>query len=313
MRADGSPRTRPAGEPRRPECRPAWSRSRRGRAAPGSCAGRRRPPAGGWRSCGAGECGETPPASAASRTQSPRRRVTSELERRRPLLERKSARSRGSAGERVAAALQVAPQGPLGGLADRQQPLLGALAEHPQLLGLEVERADVEVDDLLAAQAAGVGELEHRPVAQLQRRASRDPLQQRRAPARRESTRGSFSLALRAGDEVGGVLADPLGADEEVEEAADRRQLAGDGRRRRARRGERRPRSGARRGGGRRRAEPAPPPTRRTGRGRRRRRVRVRSADAARPSGRGHTRPAPPPRSSGLRFAAPARVPRACR
>src|SRR6185369_17155293 len=60
-------------------------------------------------------------------------------------------------GEGVAAFVEVAAQSALGGLADRQQPLLGALAEHPQLLGLEVERAEVEVDDLLAAQAAGVG------------------------------------------------------------------------------------------------------------------------------------------------------------
>ena len=42
------------------------------------------------------ECGEIPAARAASRTQSSRRRVTSELERRRPFLERKSARSAGS-------------------------------------------------------------------------------------------------------------------------------------------------------------------------------------------------------------------------
>ena len=157
--------------------------------------------------------------------------MTSELERRRPLLERNSAGSRGSATSARPAALQVAAQRPLGGLADRQQPLLGALAEHPQLLGLEVERAEVEVDDLLAAQPAGVGQLEHRPVAQLQRRAGRDPLQQRSAPARRQHLR-QLLVALRAGDELGRVLPDPLGADEEVEEAADRGELAGDGRRR---------------------------------------------------------------------------------
>src|SRR5664279_4089196 len=71
--------------------------------------------------------------------------------------------------QRPAATLQVAAQGELGGLADRQDALLGTLAEHPQLLALEVHRGGVEVDDLLAAQPAGVGQLEHRAVAQLQR------------------------------------------------------------------------------------------------------------------------------------------------
>src|ERR1700749_1702718 len=61
--------------------------------------------------------------------------------------------------EGVPAFVQVAAQRPLRRLADRQQSLLRALAEHAQLLGLEVEGAEVEVDDLLAAQAAGVGEL----------------------------------------------------------------------------------------------------------------------------------------------------------
>src|SRR5690348_15432456 len=56
-------------------------------------------------------------------------------------------------GEGVAALVEVAAQGALGGLPHRQQPLLRSLAEHPQLLGLEVEGVDVEVDDLLAAQS----------------------------------------------------------------------------------------------------------------------------------------------------------------
>ena len=101
----------------------------------------------------------------------------------------------------------------LGGLADRQQPLLRALAEDPQLLGLEIEGAEVEDDYLLAAQAAGVGELEHRPVAELER----GPAGIRSSSVRTCSpliTWGSL-VALRAGDEVGRVLADPLGADEE--------------------------------------------------------------------------------------------------
>ena len=156
--------------------------------------------------------------------------MTSELERRRPLLERNSAASRGSVGEGVAASLQVALQRPLGGLADRQQPLLGALAEHAQLLGFEVEGVAVEVDDLLAAQPAGVGQLEHRPVAQLQRGAGRDPLQQGPHLLTGQHPR-QLLLPLRTRDQIGRVLPDPLGADEEVEEAADRGELARDRRR----------------------------------------------------------------------------------
>src|SRR6476469_5760197 len=62
--------------------------------------------------------------------------------------------------QRVPAFVEIAPQRALRGLPHRQQPLLRPLAQHPQLLGLEIERALVEVDDLLAAQAAGVGELQ---------------------------------------------------------------------------------------------------------------------------------------------------------
>jgi hypothetical protein len=47
--------------------------------------------------------------------------------------------------------IEVAAQGGLRRLPDGQQALLRSLAEDPQLLGLEVERAEVEVDDLLTA------------------------------------------------------------------------------------------------------------------------------------------------------------------
>src|SRR5690242_229876 len=53
--------------------------------------------------------------------------------------------------ERPATLVEITPQRLLGRLADRQQPLLLALAEDTQLLGLEVHRALVEIDDLLAA------------------------------------------------------------------------------------------------------------------------------------------------------------------
>src|SRR5215218_1882519 len=140
-------------------------------------------------------------------------------------------------GEGAAAFVEIAAQGALGGLADWKQPLLRALAEDAQLLGLEVERADIEVDDLLAAQAAGVGELEHRPVPQLQRRPRRDPLQQRAHLLGGEDV-WQLLRTLWAGDELGGVGAGAAGADEKAEEAADRRQLAGDGCRRGAGAGE---------------------------------------------------------------------------
>src|SRR6476646_1295626 len=137
----------------------------------------------------------------------------------------------------VPAFIEIAAQGVLGGLADRQQALLLPLAEHPQLLGLEVHRAEVEVDDLLAAQPARVGELQHRPVAQLQRRAGGDPLQQGPHLLGAEDFRQVLG-ALRAGDQLGRVGAGTAGADEVAVEAADRRQLAGHGRRRGAGTGE---------------------------------------------------------------------------
>src|SRR5215207_10921701 len=71
--------------------------------------------------------------------------------------------------ERAAGALQVAPDGAQGVLADGHEARLAALALDPHLLGVEVERADVEVDDLLGAQAARVGELEQGAVALLER------------------------------------------------------------------------------------------------------------------------------------------------
>ena len=71
---------RPCGDvSRRRGCRPAWSRATSGRAAPGSCAGRRRPRAGGSRTSAAGGAG-----GGASR-----RSVL--VSSRRPRAERKSA------------------------------------------------------------------------------------------------------------------------------------------------------------------------------------------------------------------------------
>src|SRR5215218_1530885 len=133
--------------------------------------------------------------------------------------------------EGMAGFVEIAAQGALGGLAHRQQPLLRALSQDAQLLGLEIQCADVEVDDLLAAQAAGVGELQHRPVAQLQRDAGGDPLQQGPHLLGTEDV-GQLLGAFRAGDELGRVRSRPFGADEEGVEAANRGELAGNGRRR---------------------------------------------------------------------------------
>src|SRR5262249_8355835 len=122
-------------------------------------------------------------------------------------------------------------------LSDRQQALLGALAEDAKLLGLEVEGIAFEVDDLLAAQAAGVRELEHRPVAQLQRSSCGDLLEQVTHLLAGQHPRQLF-LPLGAGDKICRVLPNPLGADEKVEQTAHRGKLAGNGRRSGATRGE---------------------------------------------------------------------------
>ena len=148
---------------------------------------------------------------------------------------------------------QVALERALGRLADRHDPGLGALAEHPQLLGVEVDVADVEVHDLLAAQAAGVGELEHRAVAQP--RAACAPGCGRAAarPRRCAAPSAAARPAAGDGDQVGGVLVELPALDHVTEERTDRGELARDrGRRQRApalaplrRRGARRSGAGA--------------------------------------------------------------------
>ena len=70
------------------------------------------------------------------------------------------------ADELRAAALEVAAGGRDGLAADRDEPLLGALAARAQHAGAQVDGADGEVDGLARAQPAGVHELEHRAVAQ---------------------------------------------------------------------------------------------------------------------------------------------------
>ena len=107
--------------------------------------------------------------------------------------------------------LQIAAQGALGGLADRHQAGLLALAGDAGELGLEVDAAEIERDDLLGAQAARVGELEQRPVADLERGPRRDPVEQAgdlvaaRAPAAGASpasSAGSRSAGLASATPV---------------------------------------------------------------------------------------------------------------
>ena len=92
-----------------PECRPASSRCWRGRAAPGSRAGRRRRPAGGWRRSGAARAGETP---AGQRGAGAPRCAAAGARRRSTAAGRTSTgtapRSSSPLAQRRAAALQVA-------------------------------------------------------------------------------------------------------------------------------------------------------------------------------------------------------------
>ena len=108
----------------------------------------------------------------------------------------------GGALQRGPAALEVARDGAQGGLPGGHVAGLGALAEHPQLLGVELDRRQVQVDQLLGPQPAAVGDLEQRAVAQLQRRGGGDPVQQlatrRRPSACAAGGSGSFGEASRS-------------------------------------------------------------------------------------------------------------------
>ena len=123
---DGHGRRPGAGAVRRRGCKPAWWRATRGRAAPGSCGGRRRPRAGGWRTHGAGDAGSAP-GGAASRCPGAclARTGTHAPWRARASLGRPS--------------VEVAVQPVRGLLAERDDALLVPLAENPQRLLLEVD------------------------------------------------------------------------------------------------------------------------------------------------------------------------------
>ncbi len=237
--AGESLRTRVAAARAPRACRSGWSRCSSARAAPGSSAGRRPPRAGGWRTSAAARAGRRARRRAVSRTHFPSRRRTSEGDSRRPRRETNSACSSVRRAEGGARRLEVAAQRPLGGLADRHQPRLPALAGRAQRLRVEIRVAEVEVDDLLAAQAARVGELEQRPVADLERRARRDALEQRGDLVSPEHPRQP-RLALLRRQQVGRVARGRPGVDEVVVKAADGGELAGDARLREPALGQRR-------------------------------------------------------------------------
>ncbi len=94
------------------------------------------------------------------------------------------------------------------GLADGHEARLAALALHAQLLAVVVDVARPQRHELLGAQAARVGELEHRAVAQLQRARRRGSPSSSRAASRALSTRGRCAAAPGRGHEIGGVLGD---------------------------------------------------------------------------------------------------------
>ncbi len=179
-----------------PECRPASSRWPRARAVPGSPAGRLRPRADAWRTSGAGRADARRPAPDAARRPAA------------PTCAGAGARRRSRAGgppwrgtarptrrRRARAALgQIPLERAQRVLAGRHDPGPAALALHAHRLGVEVDRVQLERHELLGPQPAGVGELEQRPVAQLERVVAGIP-SSRSATSAALSTRGRRAVA----------------------------------------------------------------------------------------------------------------------
>ena len=162
-----------------PECRPA---SWRCEACPSSSWIERRsaPPSS---RCVANECrsacGEAPATPAAWRAHTRRRRRTSDVESRRPDFEMNSAGVASAVSSAGRPRSQVAVDRPQRGLAGRHEARLAALALHAHALAVEVDRVEVEVHELLGAQAGRVGQLEQRAVAQRERGVGGDAVEQR--------------------------------------------------------------------------------------------------------------------------------------
>ena len=209
MPVDERARRRIAGAPTLPECRPGSSRCSRGRAVPGSPAGRRRLRADGSRTSAAARAdgpARAPASGATARraqARSRRRDVGGRQppaglrqEQRRARTGRRRPRAPGGRGPGSARARRSACS------PDRDEPRLAALALDPHRLGVEVDRVDVERHELLGAQAGRVGELEQRPVAQLERRRRRESVEQRRHLGRlqhaRQALRASWASSSRS-------------------------------------------------------------------------------------------------------------------
>src|SRR5918999_1392434 len=124
-----------------------------------------------------------------------------------------------------APAREVAVDRAPGVLAGRDEPRAAPLPFHPNLLGVGIGARRVEVDELLGAQPGGVGQLEHRAIAQVERRGAGDRLQHLDHLGRLEHLR-QIRVLLRARHEVRGVRVDLAPLDQMPVEGADRGQLA---------------------------------------------------------------------------------------
>src|SRR5207244_12041286 len=124
---------------------------------------------------------------------------------------------------------EIAAEPLLAPLADRHHPPLAPRPSYPNRLGLEVDVVAAEAADLVGAKPAAVGELEHRPVADLERGRGRDPVEQARRLLGAEDA-GKPRAALRAREELARVRFGGAGANQMLAEAADRRQLPRHGR-----------------------------------------------------------------------------------
>ena len=154
-----------------------------------------------WRSV----CGVAPGGMPARRVQARRRRRRSAVPSRRPLFERKMARSPriALACQQRAAALEVGVERAPGLLADRDDALLAALAVHAQLLGVEVgvRRCRAWSAPPRAARSRRRARTSRGRAA----RAASMPGSSRAAPPTSSSfsTRGRYWSRFGAGDQVG--------------------------------------------------------------------------------------------------------------
>jgi hypothetical protein len=130
--------------------------------------------------------------------------------------------------ERAAGALEVAGQGTQRRLTDGHEAGLAPLALDADLLGIEVEARDVERHELLGPQPRGVGELEQRPVAHLERGRRADPVEQPRDRLRLEDVGQVARLPWRR-EQVGRIGTQLTMLDQGAVERLERGELARDG------------------------------------------------------------------------------------